>query len=530
MNDEDIKILKTQCKSLSIASLQRVLGDDLANTIEEIGGRLTKSFLIDTIIRIKGTGIFNNKSIRDHFCLLANQDQLPSWKSPTKSKKLLDFFNLSESFLPAPSKKREISVSSKPDFILHNYQDYVKRKASNFLLNQNEKKKLMVQLPTGAGKTSLAMESIYDFLRVNKNVCSVVWMAHTDELCEQAVEAFIRGWNQKGTFEVKIIRLWGGNTNSIFSEIQNEEPKFIVSSFQSAYSMLKTRSDKTMHAFTEIRRQSKLLVVDEAHMTLAKTYKDSINMFSGRNCKILGLTATPGRHGIGGDVSETKELAGYYENNLVNMNKFCGKLSPVGYLQSQGILSRVKQRKLITDFDLEISQTDKNRLNDQLTLSQKTLDEVGADSTRNLLIIDQIQKIIDLENRNKILVFASSKDNSDLLAALLMLRGIEAVSITGETEFSYRIDAVKRFREDKFKVLINFNVFTTGFDDPRIDSVVIARPTFSVVLYSQMIGRGLRGEKNGGTKDCLIVDLVDNVHNQPDLNQASDFFHDQWNV
>jgi len=57
-----------------------------------------------------------------------------------------------------------------------------------------------------------------------------------------------------------------------------------------------------------------------------------------------------------------------------------------------------------------------------------------------------------------------------------------------------------------------------------------ARPTFSVVLYSQMIGRGLRGEKNGGTKDCLIVDLVDNVHNQPGLNQASDFFHDQWNV
>lgn len=528
MNESDEKIIRDNCKSLSIANLQRSLGDDLTETIENLGGQITKTFLINTLIKINGTGIFSIDIIRNHFCNIAKLPVFNSWKGSKNCQELLDYFDLDLSFMPKKKASREVSLISKPDFILHDYQDYIKRKVSKFLLGDNQCSKLMVQLPTGAGKTSVAMESIYDFFRINDSNNSVVWMAHTDELCEQAVESFIRGWDQKGTFEVKVIRLWGGNTKSVFSEISESGPNLIVSSFQSAHSMLKTRSDQVMSSFTMIRKLTGLLVVDEAHMTLAKTYKESVDMFSGRNSKILGLTATPGRHGVDGDDSETKELARYYENNLINMNHFCGDLSPVEFLQEKEILSKVIKRRLVTDFSFDLSLNDKSRLSQQLTLSSNTLEKVASDATRNMLIIDQIQKIIDIEERKKILVFASSKDNSDLLAALLMLRNINAVSITGETDFSYRIDAVKQFKENKIKVLINFNVFTTGFDDPEIDCVLIARPTFSVVLYSQMIGRGLRGKKNGGTDDCLIVDLIDNVSNQPDITQASDFFHSQW--
>ena len=77
-------------------------------------------------------------------------------------------------------------------------------------------------------------------------------------------------------------------------------------------------------------------------------------------------------------------------------------------------------------------------------------------------------------------------------------------------------------------MLINYGVFTTGFDDPKINCIVVARPTYSVVLYSQMIGRGLRGPKNNGTEDCLIVDVLDNILNQPDIEIACNFFANEW--
>ena len=68
----------------------------------------------------------------------------------------------------------------------------------------------------------------------------------------------------------------------------------------------------------------------------------------------------------------------------------------------------------------------------------------------------------------------------------------------------------------------------TGFDDPKIDCVVVARPTYSVVLYSQMIGRGLRGPMNDGTEDCLLVDVLDNISSQPDIEIACNYFANQW--
>ena len=144
------------------------------------------------------------------------------------------------------------------------------------------------------------------------------------------------------------------------------------------------------------------------------------------------------------------------------------------------------------------------------------------------MIVDQIEKAIQIQNIKKILVFASSKDNSGLLAALLSIRGISAKSITGETDHNERINAVRDYQLNKFPVLINYNVFTTGFDDPTIDCIFIARPTFSVVLYSQMVGRGLRGPKNGGTEECLVVDMEDNYINQPDIEIAGDFFKKNW--
>ena len=88
-----------------------------------------------------------------------------------------------------------------------------------------------------------------------------------------------------------------------------------------------------------------------------------------------------------------------------------------------------------------------------------------------------------------------------------------------------RREKIQGFLDNKIKVITNFNVLTTGFDAPNIEVIVIARPTFSVVLYSQMIGRGLRGPKVGGTKSVTLVNVADNFENLPDVYNAFTFFN-----
>jgi len=77
-------------------------------------------------------------------------------------------------------------------------------------------------------------------------------------------------------------------------------------------------------------------------------------------------------------------------------------------------------------------------------------------------------------------------------------------------------------------VLINYGILSTGFDAPNIGAVIITRPTSSMVLYSQMIGRGLRGPKVGGREECLLIDVKDNFIGYGDQQIMYDFFDGYW--
>ena len=515
--------LQENLKKLSLAELCNIAGDNVIELLESEGMSVISSEVIEVIIEDQGYSIFKNKVLRDHFCSLAEQNLIKIWGQNKACKDLLHAFNLSEDFLPHRAQKREISFYSSPEFILHDYQDDIKKQTSKFLLS--DKQKLMIQLPTGAGKTSMTIESIIDFFRLSQeNNPYVVWMAHTDELCEQAISAFDRAWKNKGTFEVNLVRLWGGNVGD-FKRI--EKPSFIVTSFQSAYSMIKTPKDNVFSNYNFISGKTSLLVVDEAHMSLAETYNSAINLFLNSRSKLIGLTATPGRHGVDGDNEETLELANFYDKNIINMNHFSDDLTPVQFLQSRGILSEVREIRLITDFKLDLTSRELKKLQETGSLPDGALRKTGSDVQRNSLIFNQIHLIVK-KYKKKTLVFASSVENSNLLASLLRKVGIKAKSVTGESETTDRMNAVKDFKEGNLDVLVNFNIFSTGFDDPMIDCVVVARPTFSVVLYSQMIGRGLRGEKNGGTRECLLVNVVDNMMNLPDIEHACNFFDKDW--
>jgi superfamily II DNA or RNA helicase len=109
------------------------------------------------------------------------------------------------------------------------------------------------------------------------------------------------------------------------------------------------------------------------------------------------------------------------------------------------------------------------------------------------------------------MLFATSVDHAQTMAALLSLEGISAAPISAATEPAIRRHYIDEFRAGRIRVLTNYDVLAQGFDAPAVRAVYVARPTFSPNRYQQMIGRGLRGPKNGGKKECLIVNVADNI-------------------
>jgi len=97
------------------------------------------------------------------------------------------------------------------------------------------------------------------------------------------------------------------------------------------------------------------------------------------------------------------------------------------------------------------------------------------------------------------------------MAILLQRGGRSAACVLGTTRPATRRALIERFRGGNLSVLCNYGVLTTGFDAPSVRCVAVARPTASPILYEQMMGRGMRGPEFGGTKQCLVIDVDDNI-------------------
>ena len=147
-------------------------------------------------------------------------------------------------------------------------------------------------------------------------------------------------------------------------------------------------------------------------------------------------------------------------------------------------------------------------------LDHLTLERIGQEPRFNEKIVGVIKKLID-EGKESILLFGLTVNHAKLLTDLIRIKlKIKTAFIWYKTHTDERCKFIKEFRAKKIQVLCNDSILTTGFDAPKIDAIVNAKYTKSYVLYTQMIGRGLRGPKNGGTKECTIVDFNPNLKSQ----------------
>jgi superfamily II DNA or RNA helicase len=152
----------------------------------------------------------------------------------------------------------------------------------------------------------------------------------------------------------------------------------------------------------------------------------------------------------------------------------------------------------------------------------------GKSLTRRRRVFTLLQRLLEAEPDSRILYFGPTVADAEVMAFLLLKSGFKAAALSAKTHTSARRETVRQFKGGAYQVLCNQGVLTTGFDDPRITHVVIARPTVSLVLFEQMVGRGLRGPLFGGTEECQIHAVEDTFEGGAATQRVAQAFIDSW--
>lgn len=379
--------------------------------------------------------------------------------------------------------------------------------------------RFILQMPTGSGKTRTAMEVITSFLNTYPD-SSVVWLAHSTELCDQAAECFLEVWPHVSTKSINFQRFYASHR---FTPNSDEQIDFICTSFQSAYALIA----KNPELLNSRLHRKRLIVVDEAHKVIAPTYKFVTQALQHDGTQIMGLTATPGRtYKEFNSEDENSELAQYFFEKIISFNP--KEKGAIEYLRDKGVLAHAKSEVLKVSSDINLSSKELEQVSKLFEIPASVLDKIGKNSIRNAEILAKINQLVTSQTARSIIFFGTSVEHSVLICSLLKFLDIKAEHVDGNTPRPIRDNIITKFKKQEINVLCNYEVLSTGFDAPKVDCVFLARPTASVVLYSQMIGRGLRGPEIGGKETCLIVNVKDNFINLPSIDKMYKVFEDYW--
>ena len=416
---------------------------------------------------------------------------------------------------------KENPIIIKPNYPLFDHQINVLNQTKEFF--KTPIKKVLLHMPTGAGKTRTAINLVSEKLKENnKNL--VVWLAHTEELCQQAHDEFSKAWEIIGNRNLKSYKLF----KNFRYNLDDINSGFIVLSLDYAYSLTKTNQNK----FFSLARKSKFVVMDEAHMSVAPSYQQVLEILVNKETCLLGLTATPGRAEILSN--ENFKLAKFYNKQKATLN-IKGYKTPIEFLQDKNYLAKVETEKLEVSINITKIFTKKDiakelkRIQSGRDLSNEFIKKLSMNETRTNMIIEKTI-IENKDKNNKIIIFAGSVESAKNIDLILKMENINCALVTGETHLVERRNNIEKFKDVKsgLNVIINYGVLTTGFDAPKANIAIIGRPTQSVTLYSQMVGRVMRGKKAGGKKSCKVVTVKDPIKGFRDMSESFTYWEDLW--
>lgn len=357
--------------------------------------------------------------------------------------------------------------------------------------------RVLLHMPTGAGKTRMAMRYVADML-IGDPGALVVWLAHSEELCEQAIREFVDTWTEIGSRDVQVYRFYGSHAPDLLSD--GHRTGLVVAGLAKTYRHAQ-RHDLFL---TTLADRTALVVIDEAHQAIAETYKFILDsLVEKHGARLLGLSATPGR--TWNNPLKDEELANFFGRNKVTIGTGEG---PIDFLIREGFIARQRTERLA--YKDALTANDLARLGLDVDIPQSVLDKLAGDVARNIVIVSKIEELIG-RGHTRIIYFATSVANARDISLTLHIRRHDSFFIDSSTPAGVRGRAIEEYKSNSMtpKIVCNFGVLTAGFDAPKTTAVLIARPTKSLVLYSQMVGRAIRGPRVGGSKECVVATVVD---------------------
>ena len=334
----------------------------------------------------------------------------------------------------------------------------------------------MMQLPTGGGKTVIAGALLNAWLHDGR---SAVWLTHRRELVRQ-------------TWEL----LDDANVEAYYNFRWYPDMDAPVKRGGVAILMAQTVSRRTARMSVWRKYGSEdLMIVDEAHHAAAEGWTRAMRQWPGR---ILGMTATPWR-------LSQKEGFDHLFNALL-----CGP--PVVELQSGNHLCDAQVLRPSSQWIIRGGAIGMD--------GDFTDSGIVAANKDQIMTAGALKFWQEHAQDRQTVVYAVSVDHAHNLAAVFRNAGVSAKVMLGETRDEERSRLITAFKKGNLRVLVNVAVATEGFDLPDASCVVITRPTKSLTLYLQMVGRGLRPKENGD--NCLILDLAANAefHGMPEDDRA----------
>ena len=405
---------------------------------------------------------------------------------------------------------------------LFDYQEDMKERIEKALRLHRS---VMAQMPTGTGKTVLLASVVESFLREHSN-CNVWIVAHRRELVSQIRETIERVFSKTHPSSLTIkedfsnhpvnsskitpslftlkegstshpdpltLRGEGGNRPTRCSEPLRSKvggPSKVSPDCLSASAFnvpIKAVSIQWLSKhYDEIEEEPGMIVIDEAHHALAKTYKEMWERFP--KAKFLGLTATPCRlNGKGFTDLFDVLVQSWSVPEFISK----GRLATYDFvsIKSDGVTQRLidSLQKRGADGDYQNKEMDM-LLNKKPSIERlyQSLEEFGKD--------------------RKGIVYAINISHAQKITKLYQENGVKAIAIDSKTPATERQQDIEAFKKGDIQVLVNVDIFSEGFDCPDVEFVQLARPTLSLAKYLQMVGRGLRVAK--GKKNCVIIDNV----------------------
>lgn len=338
---------------------------------------------------------------------------------------------------------------------------------------------VMLQMPTGTGKTYLFTSIIKDlisFYKAQKREINILVVAHRLELLDQ-IAASLKNYGVPCGF------IQGSREQHLWQRVQ----------VGSILSLISERNEMNVR-----RCKFDFIIVDEAHHTLADSYKRLFDMFP--EAKKLGVTATPWR---------------------MNHESF---LSVYQTLITTPQVKWFIQKHLLSDFDYVSVKPDSN--------IQQLVNSIDIAATGDF-VNDALSAAFDNQrirarlydsfhkyaSDRKGIVYAINKQHARNIAELYSSKGYVSVNIDCDTPKDERERLIDEFKAGRIQVLVNVELFTEGFDCPDVSFIQLARPTRSLALYLQQVGRGLRVVE--GKEKTIFIDNVGlyNYFGLPDANR-----------